>query len=147
VLERIENREHPTPTHEGPRDVPLLDPTQLGNNRIQVLNCYLQPGEQQNLKERAKRVTDIVRDIIRQDPNAPIIVCGDLNNHMDYVVEQLRPLNFSAALEPGTETHRQGGHLDQVFARNMTIGEVTMSPGYSDEISDHRCLKVSLRPL
>ena len=38
---------------------------QLGNHYIQVLNCYLQPGEQPNLKERAKRVSEIVRDIIR----------------------------------------------------------------------------------
>ena len=60
---------------------------QLGNNYIQVLNCYLHPGEQQNLKERAMRVSEIVRDIIRQDPNTPIVVCGDFNNHMTYVVE------------------------------------------------------------
>ena len=38
---------------------------QLGNKYIQVLNCYLQPGELQNLKERAKRVIEITRDIIR----------------------------------------------------------------------------------
>jgi hypothetical protein len=38
---------------------------QLGDNYVQVLNCYLQPGEQQNLRERAMRVAEIVRDIIR----------------------------------------------------------------------------------
>ena len=113
---------------------------QLGNHYVQVLNCYLQPGEQQNLKERAKRVAEVVRDIIKQDPNAPIVVCGDFNNHMTYIVEQLGPLSFTAAVEPSTETHRQGGHLDQVFARNMTFGEVNLSPGYSDEVSDHKCL-------
>jgi hypothetical protein len=57
-------------------------------------------------------VAEIVRDIIRQDPSAPIVVCGDFNNHMTYIVEQLGPLNFSAAVEPSTETHNQGGHLD-----------------------------------
>jgi endonuclease/exonuclease/phosphatase (EEP) superfamily protein YafD len=92
------------------------------------------------------RIADIVRDIIRQDLNAPIVVCGDFNNHMDLIVEQLRPLQFDAEIEPGTETHRLGGHLDQVFARNMTFGAVTMSPEYSDEVSDHRCLKVTLIP-
>ncbi len=85
---------------------------ELGDKYIQVLNCYLQPGEQQNLKQRAIRVAEIVRDIIRQDPSAPIVVCGDFNNHMTYIVEQLGPLNFSAAVEPSTETHNQGGHLD-----------------------------------
>ena len=83
---------------------------------------------------------------MRQDPNALIVVCGDFNNHMDFVIEQLQPLDFAPALEQGTETHRLGGHLDQVFARNMEIGAVVMSPEYSDEFSDHRCIKVSLKP-
>ena len=38
---------------------------QLGNTYVQVFNCYLHPGEQQNLKDRAKRVLDIIRDVIR----------------------------------------------------------------------------------
>ena len=91
------------------------------------------------------RVAEVVRDIIKQDPNAPIVVCGDFNNHMTYIVEQLGSLSFTAAVEPSTETHRQGGHLDQVFARNMTFGEVNLSPGYSDEVSDHKCFDVTLK--
>ena len=71
---------------------------QLGSTYVQVMNCYLEPGEQPHLKERAKRITDIVKDIIRQDPNAPIVLCGDFNNHMTFVVEQLAQLNFTAAL-------------------------------------------------
>ena len=65
---------------------------------------------------------------------------------MDFVIEQLQPLDFTPALEQGAETHRLGGHLDQVFARNMETGAVVMSPEYSDEVSDHRCIKVSLKP-
>ena len=38
---------------------------QLGNTYVQVFNCYLHPGEQQNLRDRAKRVLDIVKDVIR----------------------------------------------------------------------------------
>jgi endonuclease/exonuclease/phosphatase family metal-dependent hydrolase len=91
------------------------------------------------------QVSEIVRDIIRQDPNTPIVVCGDFNNHMTYIVEQLAPLNFTSAVSPSTETHRQGGHLDQVFVRNMAIGEVVLSDGYSDEVSDHKCVKVTLK--
>ena len=63
---------------------------------------------------------------------------------MTCIVEQLGPLSFTGAVEPSTETHRQGGHLDQVIARNMTFGEVNLSPGYCDEVSDHKCLNVSL---
>ena len=88
-----------------------------------------------------------MRDIIRQDPSAAIVVCGDFNNHMTCIAEQLGPLNFTAALDPSTETHNQGGNLDQVFARNMTIGEVMLGPDYSDEISDYKCLKVTLKLL
>ena len=58
------------------------------------------------------QVNDYQWNIINQDPNAPIVVCGDFNNHMTYIAEQLGPLNFTAALEPSTETHNQGGHLD-----------------------------------
>jgi len=31
---------------------------------------------------------------------------------MNYIVDQMGPLNFSAAVEPSTETHNQDGHLD-----------------------------------
>jgi endonuclease/exonuclease/phosphatase (EEP) superfamily protein YafD len=64
---------------------------------------------------------------------------------MAYIVEQLGQLRFTAAIEPSTETHRQGGHLDQVFARNLTFEEVILGPGYSEEVSDHKCLNVTLK--
>ena len=70
-------------------------------------------------------MTDIVRDIVHQDPNALIVVCGDFNNHMDSVIEQLQPLDFAPALEQGTETHRLGGHLDQVFVRTWKSGPLS----------------------
>ncbi len=47
--------------------------------------------------------------------------------------------------DPSTETHRQGNNLDQVFARNFTFGEVNLSPGNSDEVSDHKCLNLTLK--
>ena len=64
---------------------------------------------------------------------------------MDYIVEQLTPLNFALAVDPSFETHRQGGHLDQVFVRNMEVGEVVLSEKYSDSVSDHKCIKVTLK--
>jgi len=36
-----------------------------GNQVVQLLNCYLEPGQEQFQVERAKRVTDIIKDIIR----------------------------------------------------------------------------------
>jgi hypothetical protein len=36
-----------------------------GKQEVQVLNCYLEPGKEPFHVERAKRVTDIIKDIIR----------------------------------------------------------------------------------
>ena len=118
---------------------------QLGNTYVQVFNCYLHPGEQQNLKDRAKRVLDIIRDVIRQDPNTPIVVCGDFNNHIVTMCEGLSLHNFEPAIPCGTETHIRGGHLDQVFVRNMKLGAVVMNPEYREDVSDHKCLMVTLK--
>ena len=75
----------------------------------------------------------------------PIVVCGDFNNHMTAVAQELVHLNFAAAFEEGTETHRLGGHLDQVFTRNVDVTNAVTNESYSDQVSDHRCLKVTLR--
>ena len=67
---------------------------------IQLLNCYLEPGDQQFQKDRAKRVTDIIKDIIKQDVNANIVVSGDFNNHINHMYQQLHFLGFQRALDP-----------------------------------------------
>jgi hypothetical protein len=36
-----------------------------GKHEVQVLNCYLEPGKEQFHVDRAKQVTDIIKDIIR----------------------------------------------------------------------------------
>ena len=107
-----------------------------GSSDIQVLNCYLEPGEQPHLKERAKRVTDIIKDIIKQDANAALIVCGDFNNHMPH---------FSCAIEQRTITHKLGGHLDQIFARGVEITNALVNDGFDSGVTEHKCLKVSLK--
>ena len=89
---------------------------------------------------------DVAKDIIKQDPHAPIIICGDFNNHIAVVCEALTRCNFAPAISCGTETHRQGGHLDQVFTRNIEVVSAEVSSGYDNDISDHNCLKVTLRP-
>ena len=73
------------------------------------------------------RVAEVVRDIIKQDPNAPKVVCAHFNYNMACIFEYLAPLCFTSAVSPSTETHRKGGHLDQVFVRNMAIGEFVLS--------------------
>ena len=38
---------------------------EIGTHRIQVLNCYLEPGEYQDLKDRARRVVEVGKEITR----------------------------------------------------------------------------------
>jgi hypothetical protein len=38
---------------------------EIGGHCVQVLNCYIQPGEQQELKDRTKRVVEIAKDIVK----------------------------------------------------------------------------------
>jgi hypothetical protein len=137
VLECFKSQHQPA-TDEGTWHLSLLDsvatrqPLCVGSELLSPTRRVTEPEGESYTNGRSGR------DIIKQDPNAPIVFCGDFNNHMTYIVEQLGPLSFTAAVEPSTDTHRQGGHLYQVFARNMTFGEVNLSPGYSDEVSDHK---------
>jgi endonuclease/exonuclease/phosphatase family metal-dependent hydrolase len=97
-----------------------------------------------HLKERAKRVTDIVRDILRQDAKAAVVVCGDFNNHMTHMTLELTKCGFKAALDTDTITHTHGGSLDQLFAKNIDITNAMVNDGFDREITDHKCLKVTL---
>ena len=73
---------------------------------IQLLNCYLEPGDKQFQKDRAKRVTDIIKDIIKQDVNANIVVSGDFNNHMGFIVDDLEAMSEQIKASGGT-FHRE----------------------------------------
>ena len=49
------------------------------NSCINVLNCYLEQGEDEQIKNRAARIAEIAADILKQDSQARIVVCGDFN--------------------------------------------------------------------
>ena len=57
----------------------------------------------------------------------------------------MEELQFTPALNYPTTTHKQGGHLDQIFVKNMKVMESTLSEDFIDDISDHKCLKVNLK--
>ena len=116
-----------------------------GRYVTQVLNCYLEPGQEPFKAERAKRITDIIKDIVKQDAEAAIVVCGDFNNHIPHMYRELHFLGFSRALDPRTITHNLGGHLDQVFARGVDITNAVVNDGFDCGITDHKCLKVTLK--
>ena len=117
-----------------------------GHIQIQILNCYLECGESLYNKNRALRVLEIVRDILRQDANAAIVVCGDFNNHLPVIDGHLKQLNFSPALHDDVATHKLGNQLDQVYAKNIDIVNAVVNGELDHSITDHRCIKVTLKP-
>ena len=70
-----------------------------GRYAVQVLSCYLEPGQEPFKVERAKRVTDIIKDIIKQDADAAIVVFGDFKNHINYIYRELNLLQFKYAVD------------------------------------------------
>jgi hypothetical protein len=112
---------------------------------VQVLNCYLEPDNEPFKAERAKRVTDIVKDIMKQDAEVAIVVYGDFNNHIHHMFREMHFLNFTLAYDKHTTTHKMSGHLDQIFARGVGITNAVMNVGFDIGVTDHKCLKVSLK--
>jgi hypothetical protein len=41
--------------------------------------------------------------------------------------------------------NKRGGHLDQIFVKNVKLMESTLSEDFIDDISDHKCFKVNLK--
>jgi endonuclease/exonuclease/phosphatase family metal-dependent hydrolase len=91
------------------------------------------------------RVCEVVQDILRQDENAAIVVCGDFNNHLEVVSNALHSMNFVSAISPDVATHKFGNHLDQVFAKNIHITNSVVNQDLDHSITDHRCLKIHLK--
>ena len=61
------------------------------------------------------------------------------------VCETLTRCILYPAIACGIETHRQDVHLDQVSTRNIDAIKAVVSIDY-DKDSDHKCLKVTVRP-
>ena len=51
----------------------------LGEEEVHILNVYLEPGQESFVIKRAETVINLVKDIVKQDAGAKIIIGGDLN--------------------------------------------------------------------
>ena len=51
----------------------------LGSEEAHILNVNLEPGHESFVVQRADKVIQLAKDIVRQDPAAKIIVGGDVN--------------------------------------------------------------------
>ena len=90
-------------------------------------------------------MTDIIKDIIKQNVNSAIVVCGDFNNHFPHMYRELHFLGFTHAIDQRSTTHRLGGHLDQIYARGVDITNALVNDSFDSGVTDHKCLKVSLK--
>ena len=54
-------------------------------------------------------------------------------------------MKFVPAFKYPTVTHKLCGHLDQVFVKNLQVTGAILNKDYYDQISDHKCLKVTLK--
>ena len=46
-----------------------------------------------------------MKDLIQQDKNAHIIICGDFNKQLPHVTKELRKVDFVGVFQEGTATH------------------------------------------
>jgi len=116
---------------------------QLGGEEVHVLNVYLEPGNESFVVKRADTVVNLAKDIIRQDQAAKIIVGGDLNGQFNRLNTHLLVAGFTPALRQGTQTHRDGNQLDQLWTRNVDILNAVIAEPI-DQVSDHFLIEVSL---
>jgi endonuclease/exonuclease/phosphatase family metal-dependent hydrolase len=113
-----------------------------GKNEVQILNCYLEPGEKQFQKDRASRLTDIIKDIIKQNVNSAIVLCGDFNNHIHHMYSQL---HFLCLTKQWTQALSPINWVDTWTRSSLATIPIHWSMMALIVESDYRCLKVSLK--
>ena len=70
----------------------------LGGEEVHILNVYLEPGHEKFVVQRADKVIQLTKDIMRQDPSAKVIVGGDVNGMFSKVNTYLLLAGFKPAL-------------------------------------------------
>ena len=49
---------------------------------VQLLTCYIEPGDNKTTRERTDKVVALVQDMVKQDRNARILLGGDINGQL-----------------------------------------------------------------
>ena len=61
---------------------------------MHIINCYLEPGEAEKVRNQTLRILEIVKDLIQQDKTAHIIICCDFNKQLPHFTKELRKIGF-----------------------------------------------------
>jgi hypothetical protein len=51
----------------------------VGGSCVYILNCYIEPGDDERVYKRAARISEIVTDTLKFDRKAQIVICVDFN--------------------------------------------------------------------
>ena len=71
-----------------------------------ILNCYIEPGDEERVKRRAARISEMAEDILKQDRKAQVVICGDFNKQLQGISKALEVLGCTPALRFSTTTHK-----------------------------------------
>ena len=115
----------------------------LGGEEVHILNVYLEPGQEGFVIKRADTVITLVKDIVRQDPAAKVIVGGDLNGQLRKLHASLMLAGFTPVLRERVATHKDGNQLDQMWTRNLVILNAIVDAPI-DQVSDHSLIQVKM---
>ena len=82
---------------------------------LHVFTCYLEPKQTQDVRNRANRILAAIEQLLERESLARIIVTGDFNHMLPYMMEGLKRLNIFPIIPTEVATHRGGSQLDQIF--------------------------------
>jgi endonuclease/exonuclease/phosphatase family metal-dependent hydrolase len=81
--------------------------------------------------------------LLEREKLARIIITGDFNHMLNFMMEGLKRLNIYPVISTEVATHRGGSQLDQVFTNQQVLDWGTGS--IDEQISDHFPLRVTIQ--
>ena len=107
---------------------------------VQLISVYLAPQNAKQVKETMGRLLLAVDNVLTNLPRSKFLIAGDFNEHRASMQRELVARGFVGVIPEGLNTHRDGHHLDQIFA-NFSVDVQQLPEGTVD--SDHRSFLVT----
>ena len=92
---------------------------------------------------RANRILAAIEQLLEKESLARIVVTGDFNHLLTFMMEGLKRLNIHPAISTEVATNRGGSQLDQVFTNQQVLDWGTGS--IDEQVSDHFPLRVTIQ--
>jgi hypothetical protein len=108
-----------------------------GRRKMQILNCYIEAGDQQFRNNRSKLIKDIEKEIIKQDFNVSTVVCGDFYIHLTQSTSPMQWIHELSRINSVVTWTESSPVVD--------ITNFVLNDGFDDSVTDQNCLKVQLK--